>query len=221
MKNQDLINEITDHKKNFKNWLKANYSYDDIINEKYDDTGYPKWAEVENTFEKAFKELDFSKLKDEVLETIGYLLARQWDVGIIFPYFKEEISQIGMSENQLLILSKFGLKSNEWSFKQQCASSLRKVKNDIPKAIKIALNYFDDEDVDIKRHSLKSLHYLGLKNLSPLLEKAWKLNDELLKIVCLNLWKEINQAKFKEKLLEAKLDSREIIKKYINELKIE
>lgn len=126
-----------------------------------------------------------------------------------------------MSENQLLILSKFGLKSNEWSFKQQCASSLRKVKNDIPKAIKIALNYFDDEDVDIKRHSLKSLHYLGLKNLSPLLEKAWKLNDELLKIVCLNLWKEINQAKFKEKLLEAKLDSREIIKKYINELKIE
>ena len=121
---KEIIQQISNHVFQFKKWLVENYSQERIDEQLYDDTGYPKWNEVEDTFEIAFKELQFEFLKEEELKAVGFLLARQWDVGNIFPYFNTKISLLGMTEEQLLILAEYGLKSTEWSFKQQCAASI-------------------------------------------------------------------------------------------------
>jgi hypothetical protein len=121
---KEMLDQIQSHVLEFKKWLKQNYSEERINKGLYDDTGYPNWNEVENTFEIAFKNLSFENLSKNALENISFLIARQWNVGIIFPYFRNEISQIGMTQKQLLILSEYGVDSKEWSFRQQCAASI-------------------------------------------------------------------------------------------------
>lgn len=197
MGKEEIIEQIENHVKEFKKWLTENYSEDSLRKELYDDTGYPNWSAIETTFETAFKELPFEDLNEEELENISFLLARQWNVGIIFPYFKEEISQIGMTENQLLILAEYGLKSKEWSFKQQCAASIYKVQENKKKAIEIALKYNQDTDVHIRRYSLLSLHKLGYKHLIRLLKRSWEFGDELERNLCLEICKEVDNSNFK------------------------
>jgi HEAT repeat protein len=214
----NITKALAFHVKEFKTWLDNNYSQEDIACEKYEAAAYPKWNEIEKIFESAFLELDFSTLKTEVLEDISFLIAMQWDIGIIFPYFKEEISQIGMTEEQLLILAEFGLKYSEWSFRQQCAASLGKVKKNTPKAIEIASKYFEEHDADIRRHALNSLYKLGDKNIHHLLKKAWSFDDEMEKMLCLQIWQEIDKTEFNARLSEAKKDARKYIKKYVDDL---
>lgn len=165
---QEIINRLEIHVDQFKDWLKKNYSQERIDEKLYDDAGYPNWVEVEETFEIAFKELKFEELNLYELEAIGFLIARQWNVGIIFPYFKEEISQVGMTEMQLLILSAHGINSKEWSLRQQCAASIWKAKNNRNEAIKIALQYYKDQDVDVRRHALNSLHKIKYNRIDEL-----------------------------------------------------
>jgi len=162
----NIIEELIKHETEVKEWLIKNYSQEKIDNE-------------------------FEKLTENELKSVAYLLARQWDVGIIFPYFKEEISQVGMTEKQLLILAKYGLKSKEWSFKQQCAASIYKVKNNRDKAILIAMEYYKSNDNDIRRHALNSLYKLKYDNINQLLSYSWKQNYEFEMILCLYVWKEI------------------------------
>lgn len=106
---ETIIKQIKRHVTEFKMWLKANYTKEAIAQEWYDDIGYPKWNEIEDTFELAFKELQFENLIKEELDNISFLFVRQWKVRIIFHYFKAEISLLGMTEEQLLILCTHGL----------------------------------------------------------------------------------------------------------------
>lgn len=214
----NIIDELIRHERLFKAWLSENYSQEDIKNEQYDDTGYPDWVAIENTFERAFEELDFEKLNDTVLESIAFLLARQWDVGVIFPYFKAEISGVGMTEEQLLILVEYGLNSKEWSFQQQCAASIYKAKSYKKQAIEIALQYYKSKDSDIRRHALSSLYRLKYRKLKDLLIYSFALNDEQEMMLCLYIWNEIDKSQLKIKLQEVKNDKREYLKTYVNEL---
>jgi hypothetical protein len=218
---KEIIQQINNHVFQFENWLHENYSQEEIDKELYDDTGYPNWNAVEDTFEIVFKELEFKDLIEEELKAIGFLIARQWGVGNIFPFFNKEISLLGMTEKQLLILAEYALNSNEWSFKQQCAASLWKAKKSTKKAIEIALKFFQDKDDDIRRCSLRSLYKLKYSNLNNILEKSWTFNDEDERMLCLKIWKEVDKDTFKARLKEVENDEREYMKKYISELKKE
>jgi hypothetical protein len=219
MDKKEIIQKIRDHVIHFKKWLQDNYSQKEIDEELYDDTGYPNWHEVEDTFEIAFKKLDFENLHVEDLKAISFLLARQWDVGIIFPYFKVEISQLGMTEQQLIVLAKHGLTSNDWSFRQQCAASICKLKGgNVKKGIEIALKYFEEEDPDIRRFALNSLNKLEYENLNETLERSWQFDNELERMLCLQIWKERDKNKFQLFLKEATTDERQDMKKFVTKL---
>lgn len=219
MKNHNqILEKINQHVFLFKNWLKDHYSENQIEEENYDDTGYPNWDKIEDTFEFVFKEIDFSVLTTKELENISFLLARQWDVGVIFPYFREEISQIGMTEEQLLILANFGINSKEWSFRQQCAASIYKAKNYKVEATSIALKYYKEENAGIRSQALNSLHKLNYFEINKLLLESWKHNDELERIYCLYIWKEIDEKIFKYYIEEAKKDTRKTIRENIEYL---
>ena len=220
MHSLEILTQLKSHVNHFKEWLRENYSQERIDQELYDDTGYPDWNEVENSFEIAFRELNFEKLNEEELEIIGFLIARQWDVGIIFPFFREEISQIGMTENQLLILSRYAVNSREWSLRQQCAAAVWKARTNRKEAIRIALLYFQDNDSDIRRHALNSLFKMKYEHLSELVDKSWKFNDELERILCLHIMENIDEQKFLDRLSEVETDDREYMIKYITEVKI-
>lgn len=172
MHKEEIIQQINNHVFLFQNWLKENYSQERIDQQLYDDTGYPNWNEIEDTFEVLFKALNFEELIEEELKAIGFLIARQWDVGNIFPYFHKEISLLGMTEKQLLILAEYGIYSQEWSLRQQCAASIWKAKNHKNKAIEIALKYYEDKDEEIRRHSLNSLYKLEYKKINQLLDPS-------------------------------------------------
>jgi hypothetical protein len=221
MKKKEIIQQINNHVFQFKNWLHENYSQERIDKELYDDTGYPNWNEVEDTFEIAFKELNFENLIEEELKAIGFLIARQWDVGNIFPYFNKEISLLGMTEKQLLILAEYAVNSNEWSLKQQCAASIWKAKTNTNKAIEIALKFFQDKDGGIRSCSLNSLYKLKYRNLNNLLEKSRTFNNEDEIMICLKIWKEVDRDIFKTRLKEVENDEREYLKEFIFELKKE
>ncbi|MEO0683890.1 MAG: hypothetical protein AAFY76_02280 [Cyanobacteria bacterium J06649_11] len=216
MDKERIIEQLDKHRVNFDTWLSKNYSQKRIKEGSYDDTGYPNWNDVEETFELAFSYIDFEYLSEAELEVISYLLARQWDVGNIFPYFKEEISLLGMTEQQLLILSEYGLRSKEWSYKQQCAASIWKARNNRERAINIALKYHLDSDADIRRHALSSLDKLEYEKIELLLEESWKSNDEIERDLCLIIWKKVNKKRFLEKLSSIGLNEEIFYNKYRN-----
>jgi len=213
---KEIIEQINHHVIQFKNWLKENYSQEKIDKELYDDTGYPNWNNVEETFEIAFKKLNFEELIEEELKAIGFLIARQWDVGIIFPYFNKEISLLGMTEKQLLILAEYGINSREWSLRQQCAASIQKAKNFRNEAIEIALKYYNDKDDDIRRHALSSLYKLEYKKINHLLDKSWNFDNEDERMLCLEIWRKEDKEKFNIRIKEVEQDEREYIKNYVS-----
>ncbi len=219
MRKEEIIQELKGQVLQFKEWLAENYSQEKIEQDLYDEAGYPNWNAVEDTFEMAFKKLDFADLEAGDLEAIGFLIARQWDVGIVFPYFKKEISFLGMNEKQLLILAEYAVNSKEWSLRQQCAASLWKAETNTEKAIEMALKFYQDKDDDIRRHSLNTLYKLNYQNIKELLEKSWRFNKELERMLCLEIWKDLDRMTFKTRLEELKEEEREYLKKYISDLK--
>ncbi len=218
-KENEIIVQIKTHTNLFKEWLHKNYTQEDIDEELYDDTGYPHWNDIEDTFEVAFKHLNFKALDEGTLENVSYLIARQWDVGNIFPYFRKEISLLGMTEEQLIVLAEYGVESSEWSFRQQCAASLFKIKQNKKVAQKIACQYLKDKDADIRRHALSSLNKLKYPKLEEVLEKSWAYNDELEMALCLQIWEEINIEKFHCYYNQIKNDKRELLKNYVVKFK--
>lgn len=221
-KNNGLITAIDNHIVLYKNWLNQNWTPRQIAEGAIDEAGYPNWKEIEDTFEKVFKELNFKELSRKDLESITYLIAQQWDIAIILFWFDREtniISQLGMTEEQLLVLAEFGLSAQEWSARQQYAASLMKVKKQRTKAIDLAIKYHQDTEADVRRFALTSLLEMDYPQLTDLVLTSWQKNDEDEQMLCLLIWEQIDKKQFDKYLQVAKKDTRPYMRAYVQEMK--
>lgn len=189
-KGTEVLAGLGAQQKVFKDWLRAHYSQAEIEQEHYDESGFDGWNLIEELFEEAFVRVDFSSLKPDQLEPLAYLIGRQWNMGIIFAPYNKGFSQLGMTENQFLVLAHYGLSSTDWSFQQQCAASLCKVNNDRNQAIEIGLGYYEHADADIRRHALQSLFKLNYPEILKLAELSWQSKDPMERASCLPIWKQ-------------------------------
>lgn len=217
---KQIVGNIQKDVEEFWKWALKTYSKEQIINGNADSPSFPNWNQIEEHLEIAFKELDFENVEDNNLDNIIFLIAQQWDIGIILNWFnkgKDEIGQIGMTQKQLQILCERGLKSKFPDAKSQLASSLYKIENK-QTAIELLLEYYKDNDEYVRRCSLNSLHKLSYKDINPLLLKTWKENDEHGRMSCLHIWNEINEDYFKAYSKDAENDEREYLSRYAQRL---
>ncbi|OAV45098.1 hypothetical protein [Lewinella sp. 4G2] len=204
----------------FWEWAQKFYSREQIVHGNADSPSFPNWNRVEHNLEKAFNQLEFETLEEKHLDNIIFLIAQQWDIGIILNWFNkgnEEVSQIGMTQKQLQILSNRGLKLKLPDAKSQFAASLYKIDNKSV-AIELLLKYYNDEDEYVRRCSLRSLHKLAYNEINPLLLKTWKENSEHGRMMCLQIWSEINEDYFNKYSRVAQKDKREYLSKYAQRL---
>lgn len=213
---EKIIRQIEWHVSHFKHSLEQE-AKKSVENKPLEEKVHLNWDEIEILLEEAFASIHFDSVKKKDLANIDYIIARQWDHGIILNWFNkgtEEISGVGMTQSQLLILAEHGLNSNEWSSRQQYAASLFKITSNKRKAEKIALRYHKDPVADVRRFAIQSLQRMDYSGLDKLLEESWKLDDEFERLQCLHTWKEMESDKFNDYLEKAKEDPRKYLKNY-------
>lgn len=221
-KKSEIINNIQSNAKLFWEWALKYYSKEDIINGAIDSPSYPKWNQIEENFEEAFKYLDFNKLTNKTLDNMIFLIAQQWDIGIILNWFnkgEQEIGQLGMTKLQLQKLCQRGLDSDLVDAKSQLAASLYKIENrDL--AIELLLKYYNEKDEYIRRCALQSLNKLNYEQINLLLRKSWNINEEYERMLCLQIWNEIDEELFIHYCNIAEKDEREDIRNYALKLRM-
>jgi len=102
--NKQIEYKIKRHVEDFWNWALNSNSKEQILNGQIDSPSFPYWNEIEHDLEEAFQNLDFTKIENKTLDNIIFIIAQQWDIGIILNWFdkgNEEIGQVGMTEFQL------------------------------------------------------------------------------------------------------------------------
>jgi hypothetical protein len=70
----------------YKEWLAATYSPQDIAARVADDAGYPAWTEVENCFSQLLVEQQLASLSHADQVNLLYLIARNWDIGSLIGW---------------------------------------------------------------------------------------------------------------------------------------
>lgn len=171
--------------------------------------------------EYAFKHLNFEVVGDELLDDIIFLIAQQWDMGIILNWFnkgKEEIGQLGMSEYQLRVLSARGINSEWTDARSQFAASLYKI-GDQRIAVDLLLKYHEDDDEYVRRLALKSLHKLNYHGLNDLLIISWNFDEEYERRMCLEIWKQTADPLFDKFCALALTDERDALREFAGKLK--
>ena len=215
-----IINELKQNVEDFWKWALKYYSKNQILNGEIDSPSFPKWNQIEENLEAAFKKLDFDTLDHDTLENIIFIIAQQWDIGIILNWFNkggEEIGQIGMSDKQLQILCEQGLNSKLTDAKSQFAASLYKIENkDL--AVNLLLKYHRDTNEYVRRQSLYSLYRLNYHNLNEVLLISWTFDEEYERMSCLNIWKKIDKINFDKFSNIAIQDERKQLRDYVLEL---
>lgn len=218
---QNLLLELNHEVEKFKTWISQNFSLKQINEGTIDDAGYPEWNEVENLLQRIFEEIDFKSLNDLHLCDIIYIIARNWDVGTVLSWLTEDskFSQIGMKEEQFLIIAEYGANSPEWDARFQIAGLLYRVSSTKKvKAIELSLKYYEDKVEFVRRRFLSSLFKLGYSKMHDLLEKSWLNNEEYERMFCLDLWREINMEKYNFYLNESLNDERAALREYAESL---
>lgn len=208
MKRKESI--ILNHVSAFKNWLKANYSPEQIRKKNFDDAGYPKWDIIESDLEVLFKSTDITTLSKKELDGLIYLIARNWDISNIISWLYKgsprPFSEIGLSENQFLFLLPYAIASTEEDAKYQFAGAIRFLK-DTPNSTRweYLLKLYDTGKEYTKRTSLYSLFELHYPDIENLVLKSWKNNkDEFHQIGCLDLLFKLESSHLKICLSKAK-----------------
>lgn len=220
MKQNDLFDLLSDHVDEFKKWIAENFTPDQITEGHFDDAGYPKWDKIEDLLEQIFKEIEFNNVNSTHIDKIIYMIARNWDLGSILNWLTKDnnLSQLGMTEEQFLIIAKLGI-SSEWDARYQIASLLSRVSPiNKEKAIDLALKYYNDESEFVRRKALVSLYKLNYFNIYKLIEKSWLNNEEYERMVCLYLMKEVNTAKYNDYLNESLIDDRSDLRAHAESL---
>lgn len=204
MEERSILNQLSDQERAFREWLSAHYSSTEIEQELYDESGFEAWNTIESLFEELFAKVDFKTLSEDQLETITYLIGRQWDMGNIFAYWQKGFGLLGMTEDQFLTLAQYGLSSKDWSFQQQCAASLHKVVKNKSQAINIALCYYQHSDADIRRHALHSLFKMNSSEVLKLAEDSWQSDGPLERESCLLIWERLDNELYVKRRSEIK-----------------
>lgn len=222
-KPKDIISELQKNVNLFWEWSLKFNSREEILNGENDSPSYPKWNQIEENLESIFKNINFDELTNKTLDNIIFLIAQQWDIGIILNWFNkgdERIGQLGMTKFQLKKLSQRGLNSDLADAKAQFAISLYKIENR-NEAIELLLKYYNENNEYIRRCSLQSLNKLNYEQLNLLLDKSWKMNEENERILCLQIWSETDKKLFTHYCKIAEKDEREYLRNYASKLRKE
>lgn len=201
--------------------FKSSYSKEAVINGEIDSVSFPHWHRIEKNLEEAFKYLNFAELENAMLDNIVFIIAQQWDIGIILNWFNkggEEIGQIGMTELQLIRICERGLITNLTDAKGQLAASLYKIRNK-EKAEELLLNYHKDKNEYVRRMALSSLHKLSYRFINDLLINSWGKNDEYERTLCLQIWKETNTKEFVKYCRIAEKEGTKYLREFALEIK--
>lgn len=217
------VHDIKMHAVDFNRWLENNFTSDQIINEYADYAGYPSWNDIEHDIEKLFTSVkDLNLLRTESLDMIIFFIARQWNIGIILNWFNkggEDISGIGMTQEQLIILAGRGVLSKYYDARYQFSASLFKVDDSLKdKAISLLLKYHNDDVRDVRINALISLYRLSYSKMDNLLVKSWNYGRESEQITCLEIWRERGSNLFDQYLELVKGDKREALIEYVEQL---
>ena len=213
---KQLETTIQQHVESFWAWALQSYTKEAVLDGTIDAPSFPHWNAVEDSLEEAFQKLDFRQLGTETLDHLLFLLAQQWDIGIVLNWFNkggEAIGQLGMTPDQLHILSERGLTSNLSDARGQLAASLYKIE-DKTAAITLLLAYCKDEEEYVRRMALSSLHRLHYPDLNALLFRSWEKNEEHERMLCLDIWKTINPEAFLQHCALAEQDEREYLRAF-------
>jgi hypothetical protein len=218
----ELFDLLSVHVKKFKKWIVINFTPEQIAQGQIDDAGYPRWDEIENLLMKIFKEIKFDNVNESNIDIIIYLIARNWDLGTILSWLTDghEFSQLGMTEEQFLVIAKRGANSSEFDARYQIASMLSRVSS-INKeiAIELALKYYEDEYEFVRRKALTSLFKLDYLNIHELIIKSWLNDEEYERMLCLYLLREMKSKKYNDFLVESLSDERVALKEYAESMK--
>ena len=191
---------MTDHKTilrdfagAFREWRAANHSPQEIRDEQTDDAGYPEWRPVEEYFSALLRAGQISRLDEEDLSHLIYLIARHWDVGRMIAWLSRApaLSNLGdlqVSDFMILARAASRLKGPDYDDAgcQFAACFEKKFDTLTPEIAAILLDLYQRNDEYTKRLSLLALAKLGYPGIRELLRQSWETVDEQYhKIGCL------------------------------------
>ena len=209
---------IANHVTNFRNWISEVFTKEQIVNGTIDAAGYPNWNNIEETLEKVFEAENLDDYSSSDLENIVYLIARQWDIGIILNWFDKgdrSISQIGMNGYHLFTLAEVGLRTTEIDARYQFAASLYKLGHS-ERVVFLLLQYYQDEDPYTRRLALRSLSRINYGGIVDKVKEVWENGDEWDRMMCLSIAKNHDEELFNELLEKGKSSGGKYLKEYIN-----
>jgi DNA polymerase III delta prime subunit len=218
----DLIKQLSAHVEKYQQWVAATFTHEQIVNGDYDAAGYPEWDEIERHLQEFFATIDFHELNDSQLDEIIYLIARNWDLGTIINWLYDDpaLSQIGMTEEQFLVISKKTLHSSDWDARYQIAGVLYRVSEENKEqAIELLLKYHQDHEDYVRRMALKSLFMLNYSDLQDLIEKSWRYDEVHERMYCLALLKKMKSDQYEAYLSGALSDQRAYLREYAESLR--
>lgn len=222
-KNKEKLRQlVTD----FRKWLSGIYTTEEINTLKIDDTGYPKWDEVEHFFSEILAKKLISVFDQEDKINLLYLIARNWDIANMIAWLSNgpQLSNLGdLPQEDFIVLAETAVTLDGAEFadaKSQIASSFKKLGVLTDEVKTILLKFYNDKDEYTKRHALMTLGKLGYANIRQLVHQSWQMNDEHHKAGCLDVVYYLNDPELmKEYLLLADEAEGEHLKEYAKKLR--
>ncbi|MFD1875030.1 hypothetical protein [Hymenobacter bucti] len=176
----------------FRQWLTANYTAEEIDQLNVDDAGYPHWKEVAAYVTALLAADGVAALTDDEQTDLLYLVARNWDLGWLIAWLSpgEQLSNLGvLKQADFLRLAAKAATLTPREFadaKYQFAVACRKFAALTPELERVLLALYREADDYTKTCALASLAKLRYPAIKDLAQQCWgQVSDEHAQLACL------------------------------------
>ncbi|MEL7003000.1 MAG: hypothetical protein AAFN93_09740 [Bacteroidota bacterium] len=195
-KSSDNIEQkLESHEQDLKKWILENHSQDDIAEGNVDEPSYPNWNEIAKDVSILFNELDVRKISKKGIDSLFYLIGRNWDMGWIISWLTEDngksFSNLGtLTEDQFYYLCEQSLSLTDEDAQSQFPASFKRFDS-LNEGREMLLLRFLFEGIGYARVcALNSLYKLNYLQIEEVISKAWIIDYWPLRRLCLDILEE-------------------------------
>jgi hypothetical protein len=212
----------------FRKWLAANYSREEIEEDRVDSPSYNDWKTIEDYFAYLIGADELKNLDEEDRINLLYLIGRNWDIGTMLSWLSTDatLSHCGnLKESDFISLAHVVKNQHALEFqdaKSQIVVLFQKFAYLSDEIKMILLHIYETGDEYCKRLSMRTLGKLGYVHIRSLVERSWREQDyEHHRMACLSVIDECikDDRLMNEYLKIADLDRRPYISNYVQELR--
>lgn len=175
---------------------------------------YERWWPIYDGV-KEFLDQPISSWSQEETEDMLYILARDWECGVIADYMKEYPPEVA------LYLSEKALEKSEWDARWRLADVLGFLP--VTEHIEfLLLRLVEDEEEYVRRRALKSLARLKSPQVEQLALREWERadpNQQWAQMNALVCWRHIGSHLLESYLQQAELSSFEYLPGFVRQLR--